>query len=215
MQLFFFVFQYVVHRQGLDHDAVGDVKALEKGKLVAEECITALSSFKDDSLTFLSGIVNASMKKRITYSVKVILEESGEVRNSHCECAGGMGPHGTCKHIVALLMVVIDFRNTGQINISKCCTETLQSFHKPRQLHSGSPVKAEQLGPKLLETDNDDPRPPCMRNQQQYTSEVMMKMINFTFASGLDVSLRYMGGKADLKAAAQDHDYLEQDFRTY
>ena len=182
---------------------------------MAEDSVAALSSFKNDNLTFLSGTVNASMKKRITYSVKVILEESGEVRNSHCECAGGIGPHGTCKHIVALLLVVIDFRNTGQINISKSCTETLQSFHKPRQSHSGSPVKAECLGFKLTENEDDDPRPPCLRKQKQYTSEVMMKVVNFTYATGIDVSLRYMGFKADLDVAAKDHDYLDRDFRSY
>ena len=42
-----------------------------------------------------------------------------------------------------------------------------------------------------------------------------MKTINFAFYSGLDIAYRYNGEKANLTAAAQDHDYFERDFRSY
>ena len=157
--------QYVVYRQGCDHQSVSDIKAISKGKLVAEESVEALSLHKQSELTFFTGRVNASMKKRISYSVKIILQETGEVRNSHCECPSGMGPHGTCKHVVAILMVIINFKETGKISISKSCTETLQSFHKPKRLHTGSPKKAENLGNGIPDDVDDDPRPQKYRNR--------------------------------------------------
>ena len=80
--------QYVVFRQGADHQSVSDVKALTKGKLVAEDSVEALSMFIQPEVTFFSGRVNASMKKKISYSVKIVLCHSGEIRNSHCECPG-------------------------------------------------------------------------------------------------------------------------------
>ena len=54
-----------------------------------------------------------------------------------------------------------------------------------------------------------------MRNRPSYSGEVMMKTINFAFYSGLDIAYRYNGEKANLTAAAQDHDYFERDFRSY
>ena len=155
------------------------------------------------------------MKKKLSYAVKVILEQTGEVRNTHCECPGGMGPHATCKHVVSVLFVLIHFISTKEIVISKSCTETLQSFHQPKRFHLGSPVKAENLGEKKLNTDDDDPRPIWLRNRPQFNDEVKMKVINFSYYSGLDISFKYLIPKADLNSAAQDHFYLDRDFRTY
>ena len=42
-----------------------------------------------------------------------------------------------------------------------------------------------------------------------------MKVINFSFHSGIDVAFRYMGARADTSSAALDHDYFDRDFRTY
>ena len=108
-----------------------------------------------------------------------------------------------------------DFKRTGKISISKSCTETLQCFHKPKRQHTGSPKRAEQLCHSLNEENDDDPRPKNMRNRPAYSGEVMMKTINFVFHSGLDIAYRYNGESANLQAAAQDHDYLERDFRCY
>lgn len=206
--------QYITLRQGVDQQSVSDVQALKKGKLMAEDSVMALSMHQDENFTYLSGSVSASMKKKISYSVKIILEPIGEVRNSHCECPGGMGPHATCKHVVSILLVLIHFVSTGEIIIAKSCTEQLQSFHRPKKAHTGSPLKAEELGEDIVEND-DDPRPVCLRNRPQYNDEVAMKTINFSFHSGLDIAFRYSLPAADLSAAAEDHFYLKQDFRTY
>jgi uncharacterized Zn finger protein len=57
--------------------------------------------------------------------------------NSHCECPAGKGPHGTCKHIAAVLLMLIDFVTTGEIEVEKSCTDNLQTFHKPKNYYSG------------------------------------------------------------------------------
>ena len=102
-----------------------------------------------------------------------------------------------------------------EISISKSCTETLQSFHKPKRPHTGSPKKAEQLCTLLDENYDDDPRPKNMRNRPSFSDEVMMKTINFAHNSGYDIAYRYNGERANLEIAAKDHDYLKRDFRTY
>jgi len=207
--------QYIINRQGINRQNVNDLKAYKKGKLVAESSVAALSWHQEDRFTFLSGSVNASMKKSISYAVRIVIEETGEVQNSHCECPGGVGPHGTCKHIVAVLLVCLSFKITGQLKVAKSCTETLQNFHRPKRSHAGSPVRCEKLGKKISEELDDDPRPVYMRNRPEYSDQVMMKVINFSYHSGIDVPFRYLGERADMAAAALDHDYFNRDFRTY
>ena len=104
--------QYVLYRQVCDQTSAEDKNSLKKGALMAKENIAALSFFKDSdsNQTFFSGIVNAAMKKKVQYSIKFVLNNStGEIQCSHCECPAGMGPHGTCKHVIAALMALSDF----------------------------------------------------------------------------------------------------------
>ena len=207
--------QYIINRQGSDRQSINDVKAFKKGKLVAENSVAALSWYQDLQFSFFCGTVNASMKKNLSYAVRIVLQQTGEVQNSHCECPGGVGPHGTCKHIVAILLVCSSFKLTGKLDVAKSCTETLQNFHHPNRSHAGSPVRCEKLGRRLDQEADDDPRPVWLRNRPEYSDQVMMKVINFSYHSGVDVALRYLGAKADLGTAALDHDYLDRDFRSH
>ena len=36
------------------------------------------------------------MTKKVYYSYKLKVDNSGEILNSHCECPAGRGPYGTC-----------------------------------------------------------------------------------------------------------------------
>lgn len=75
---------------------------------------------------------------KVTYNYKIKLEKSsGDPMNSHCECPSGKGPHGTCKHVAAVMLMLQEFVNTGDIEVEKSCTDSLQMFHKPRCLYSG------------------------------------------------------------------------------
>ena len=158
--------QYVLFRQVCDQASAEDKNSLRKGALMSKNNIVAVSFLKDssNSLIFFTGIVSAAMKKKVQYSVKFILNsQTAEVQNSHCECPAGMGPHGTCKHIIAALMSVSDFSVNKNLTIQQCCTSELQKFHHPKKMHSGSPVRADQMGRGLAEED-DDPRPKKFRN---------------------------------------------------
>jgi hypothetical protein len=155
------------------------------------------------------------MKKRIEYNIKFILStHTGEIFNSHCECPSGCGPHGTCKHVIAAWLILVDFVDSGNLKILESCTEQLQSFHRPKKLHSGSPKKAEKMGIGLTEEDSD-PRPLHLRNRESYSDDVLNTVTNFCYFSGLDITLRYCQRKADLQAAAVDHNYFGCNFLEY
>lgn len=78
------------------------------------------------------------------YNVKLRLDgEHGEMLNSQCECPVGEGPHATCKHIAALMKLLIVFVSEGNTDtISKSCTEELQSHHQPSKLYTGIVARA-------------------------------------------------------------------------
>jgi hypothetical protein len=107
---------------------------------------------------FFSGIVGAEMKKNTSYNLKLVLQQTGEISHSHCECAVGKGPHSTCKHVVSVCRLLAHFRDTGEFLVAKSCTDELQMFKKPVKLHSGSPKRAEDIGRGVPKKD-DDPRP--------------------------------------------------------
>lgn len=128
--------------------------------------------------------------------------------------SGGIGPNSTCKHVVAVLLVLIEFKRSGLLKVAKSCTEKLASFNQPTVTHTGSPVRAESIS-KLTQAKDDDPRPLHMRNRPQYNDEVKMSVVSFCHASGMDIPMRYLFEKADLQAAILDHDYFHQPFTFY
>lgn len=193
-----------------------DIAAVKKGDKLAENGVEALSFFENssDSIFFFMGIVSAAMKKSVSYNVKLVVSKTGEVLNSHCECPSGIGPHGSCKHLTATLIVLATFVKDGELRVVKSCTETLQTFQKPTKLHQGSPIKAENIG-KGLSLDDSDPRPKCFRNRPCYQDDVRNLTVNFALRSGLDVAMRYTFPKANLSSAILDHDYLSLPFTQY
>lgn len=139
--------KYVKYRQTTDRLANSDSSAMKQGLKLFDCAVAALSLYMSDTdKLYMSGIVSASMKKRVQYNVKLILHKnSGEIQQSDCECPAGKGPHATCKHIVAAFLVISHFKECGILHVTKSCTETLQSFKQPRKLHTGSPMKAENM----------------------------------------------------------------------
>jgi hypothetical protein len=45
-----------------------------------------------------------------------------------------------------------------------------------------------------------------------FKDAVLNKVTAFSYYTGMDISLRYAQKKANLQAAAQDHDYLSKNF---
>lgn len=123
----------------MDRQQNGDIKSLQKGKLLLESGrVLACSMLNKGDALYFSGIVAASMKKRTSYCFQLKLNNFGEVINSDCECAAGKGPHCTCKHVAAICYFLITAKCTGKILLQKSCTSQLQNFHHPKTAHSGN-----------------------------------------------------------------------------
>ena len=214
--------QYVLYRQNLGPKKEG-ASAIGRGEKMSGE-VLALSFFLESAaastsseeasnqLLYITGIVRAEMKKAVTYSMKLVMDgETGEVLQAHCECPAGRGPTGTCKHTVVVLLVLVKFAQEGTLQVQHSCTDQLQTFKKPSGSHHGSPVRAENLGKGYPDRD---PRQK-FRNWEGYKDHVNNATINFCAQTGLDITMRYAIGKADLAAAQLDHDYLKRPFVEY
>ncbi len=201
--------QYIIYRQQNDKAANADLSAMKQGALLSKEKVVGLSVACHEDAVFFCGAVEATMKKNLIYTVRFALDKHGEVQFSWCECPAGEGPTATCKHIVASLLVVLTLQNEGKMLVSSSCTDSLQSFHKPRKL-SSAPVKAELLGKGIENRDLfDDPRP---RKYKQHAKEgyqdlVNMLTVNYCSATNRDSNWRFKFGKADIQTAA-NHDHL-------
>jgi len=109
--------------------------------------------------------------------------------------------------------VLVKVVETGELDVIRSCTEELQSFKRPAKLHSGRPVRAEELGKGLKE--DDDPRPPHLRKNPAATDYVRNATVNFVARSGIDVSWRYAFPRANQQEAMWDHYYLAQPYCQY
>ena len=122
----------------MDKLPVRDIKAVEKGKLMAESMRIQACSVRDSgAVHFFSAIVAASMKKRVSYHLKVRISSNGDVLNASCECPSGKGPVGSCKHIALVCIMLASYVKHGTILIEKSCTEKLQTFHRPTKTYRG------------------------------------------------------------------------------
>ncbi len=167
--------------------------------------IAALSFCREDNFYF-SGHVLASMKKRVSYSVKLIVLPVGEVKYASCKCAEGRGLQASCKHICCVALAIISFKK-GDVGVRESCTQQLQAFHHPAK-RSLSPVKVEQLGGKIP-AGHDDPKQPQDRNNSCYREGVNIATVAFCYDTDLNIAMRDTFGKADVLQATKAHDYLK------
>lgn len=117
--------EYVIYRQAQDREANRDVRAMNKGENLCEEGkVQGLSYYEEDAF-FFSGLVAASMKKKVTYAIKIIQEKKGGLLFTSCECPAGVGPHSTCKHIVA--GTIICKRKCGTSIVPNFCHLSISS----------------------------------------------------------------------------------------
>lgn len=182
---------YFEYRLASDSHAAADIKAIEKGKRLLEGRRVYACSIHVSTDIFFSGIVGAAMKKKVTCSYKIkINKQTGEVKNSHCECPSGKGPHGTCKHIASVLLMLVDFISSGSLRIQRTCTESLQTHHQPKRKYVGSLAKAETMPAKKICLD--DPRPDKLRNWQGYEDHVRNSVVNYCSKTSKDLTMRYL-----------------------
>ncbi|XP_048244174.1 uncharacterized protein LOC124137475 [Haliotis rufescens] len=110
---------YFRYRLAVDNEETGDLKAIEKGHQLLESNHVLACSVVIHHHAYFSGLVSAAMKKKVSYSLRIIIAECGEVVNTHCECPAGKGPHGTCKHLASVLLMLSQFKSTGVIATGK------------------------------------------------------------------------------------------------
>lgn len=79
--------QYIVLRQVLDRGPNYDHAAFMRGKKMMNS-VKALSTGIMGDVCFLSSIVSAEMKD-VSYTVRIIVHNTGEVVNSDCDCPTG------------------------------------------------------------------------------------------------------------------------------
>lgn len=207
--------QYVVHRQCLDRGSNYDHSALKRGKLM-QESVGGISFLVQEEKCFISCMVSSAMRD-LGYNVSIVLDTSGEVNYSHCECTVGVGPHGTCKHAVSILQSLVKFKKGEELNVSKSCTDTLQSFNTPKKSHRGGPVTSDQLqGPKISKKKKkDDPRDPRDIGRAWNRADLENKTTAFCFYENMDIAHRYTYRSANLQLACLDHDYLKSPYTHY
>ncbi|XP_046331249.2 uncharacterized protein LOC124114619 [Haliotis rufescens] len=207
---------YFRYRLAVDNEETGDLKAIEKGHQLLKSNHVLACSVVIDHHAYFSGLVSAAMKKKVSYSLRIIIAECGEVVNTHCECPAGKGPHGTCKHLASVLLMLSQFKSTGVIAVRRSCTDRLQTFHRPQKEYSDSPKKADSFkcGAKRP-TMFDDPRPAKYRNSASYRDHVRNITINYCSSASKDITIRYLFERASLSSAVRDHDYLDKPFTEY
>ena len=107
---------YVQSCQGHNVVVRWDNGTLKKAKHLLADNIEALSYFIHQDKAFFSACIGASMKKKVTYIVKLITTTGGEILQAACDCPSGTGPRASCKHIcVTALAVVAHHNNEVQV----------------------------------------------------------------------------------------------------
>ena len=146
-----FTYELLTKHLSIENAAVGSQKhkklgyQMFKDKYIGKVEVKANVVKGKMSCFLVKGCVNAAMKSN-TYTVYVHLNQAnGEVVYSNCTCAAGKG--GRCKHIVALLFQIIEYKQLDLTEIPDhlTCTQLLQQWHVPRKDESDEPVLYENI----------------------------------------------------------------------
>ena len=167
-------------------------------------------SSKEKEYTYIRMQIRAEMKKTVTYDIDIQLDSSGAILTSQCDCTAGLGPAAHCKHIRTALYGILQFTSNGYIHVELSCTDQLQSFHRPKKIHTGSPVKAENL--KIVKERSNiifDPMEGLPdETDDEYATRVRNLSINYASHSKERIPLLQTYMPANPVAIDNDHSYL-------
>ena len=153
------------------------------------------------------------MFTRKIYEIDLKLDKHGNTIQAQCECAAGASPHAHCKHIKTLLLALTDHTNFGTMKLELACTEQVQSFHRPKRLHKGSPVKSSslQLGRVKSEFLIFNPiDPDYAEEDSETTARVRNSTIGLAANHGIKNALLQIAPPANIYGVNTDHDYESQ-----
>ncbi|KAJ8671840.1 hypothetical protein QAD02_003099 [Eretmocerus hayati] len=180
---------------------------------------------------FVKGRCGASMKKNVQYEVDVCLSHQGDVEGSSCECGAGWSIEAHCKHVIIILMGLLDICENKSIILEETCTEKLQTFHRPTKQYFKSPQQVKELmqrkmAPRKLDFDENNtsstepsnPRRYLVDHQvfemsDEYKQKYVERFRNLLINSGCDMSMpiKMIIAPANLHAVVWDHMYSEMN----
>ena len=188
-----------------------------KGKIMYDDnfLLSLTKAVNDKNEIFLSAGVASHYRKSVIYHIDMKITNYGWISDTQCECPSGKGPTAHCKHICVVFEAIKDFIKNKTIKIRLVCTEKLQTFHQPKRLYTGSPVKAVNLDlcrlDKLDAKLNDfDPRPAKRRKMLSYNSNFRNQCINFAATTLETFPELQLFAPANLYAVYNDHNYFEK-----
>ena len=100
------------------------VRMLQSRKIVSVKCFLDASSSKNE--VFIKAMIKKSYGNQSRPAV--VKFEDNIPRKGHCNCP--VGASGLCCHVLALLLFVKHFHETGEKLLELTCTEQLQKWHK-------------------------------------------------------------------------------------
>ena len=114
-------------------------------------------------------------------------------------------------HASTLHVLPCCWQSSRKILGQKSCTQILQTFHQPKQLHRGPPHKIEDMMVTKRKVIDRRTGPGARINSTQCNDMVRNTVIYFTAQSGLHLAyLNACSGRADIQSASEDHVHLKE-----
>ena len=145
------VLDYLINRKEDDCMRAEDWKSFKAGgyRLFKDGHVQNIMVDQKDSLLGIRCNCLPEMKKDRVYKIQIdISSDSSDVNFAECTCPAGKGPHGSCKHVAAVLFALQDFYVTyEEMQTSNkddvACTSKLQTWNQPRKRRLDSKCASE------------------------------------------------------------------------
>ena len=109
------------------HKRAGNIGQQAKAvRMLESRKIVNVKTLCDDSHQFVRALINPSFGT--TPRPAVLLFTNGKPVKGYCECP--VGPSGICCHILALLLFLKNYWETGDELLELTCTQQLQKWHR-------------------------------------------------------------------------------------
>ena len=123
------IFSYLSGGRNSEEKRQGSFKSKREGYALfkASHVLDVKFNSSNDDFCFFDARVKASMTRNKMYRTKVTQNKTGEVVSAQCTCKAGA--NGYCKHVGALLYVMLDFSESGLGQIPPNTTQILMIKH--------------------------------------------------------------------------------------
>ena len=171
------VLDYMIYRKEKDCMRAEDWKNFKGGgfKLFKEGHVQNIMINRQGAVFGVKCRCLPEMKKDKFYNINLdISMDNSSVMQAECSCPAGKGPHGSCKHIAAVLFAIDNFYacyEEAKKEDEVTCTSKLQTWNQPRKRRLDSKaaneisfkVESYLHTPIRKSKDFFDPRPPALQ----------------------------------------------------